>query len=167
MTISEKKPPLDMGPWLNDKMKECNPEEDFIGMVDDCYDQKADTSALLPRGKMAVVWAYNTIARLEEEIGRMREAKDSAYTERNSVVAFLSSIYPSHLCVHDPNDTDLEDEWRTIVCIHSPCGQLTWHLHDNHVPLFDHLEMDHSHWDGHSTEEKYRRLAELRRASGK
>jgi hypothetical protein len=102
----------------------------------------------------------------KEEAKRLREQKDDAYTERNRVVALLSAIYPSHLCIHDPNDTAWENDWRTIVCIHSPNGQLTWHLHDSHVPLFDHLEMDHTHWDGHTTEEKYRRVDELRRCVG-
>jgi len=104
--------------------------------------------------------------RHEEEAKRQREDKDGAYTERNRVVALLSAIYPSHLCTHDPNDTAWEDDWRTIVCIHSPEGQLTWHLHYSHVPLFDHLEMEHTHWDGHTTEEKYRRIDELRRRVG-
>lgn len=104
--------------------------------------------------------------RHEEEAKQLREQKDDAYTERNRVVALLSAIYPSHLCIHDPNDTAWENDWRTIVCIHSPNGQLTWHLHDSHVPLFDHLEMDHTHWDGHTTEEKYRRMDELRRCVG-
>jgi len=70
----DEKPTLDMGPWLNEKMKEYSPEDDFIGMVNDCYNEKADTSALLPRGKMAIVWAYNRIAKLEKVLRTITES---------------------------------------------------------------------------------------------
>jgi hypothetical protein len=60
------KVPLDMGPWLNGKMAEFDPETDFANMVNSLYDPKADTEALYPRGKCAVVWAWNEIARLRE-----------------------------------------------------------------------------------------------------
>ena len=106
------------------------------------------------------------IRQLDDEAKRLREAKDSAYTERNKLVALLSSMYPSHLCVHDPNDTAWEDDWRTIVCIHSPAGQVTWHIHDSEIHMFTNLAFSESHWDGHTVEEKYGRVAELRRRAG-
>ena len=49
--------------------------------------------------------------------------------------------------------------------------QLTWHIHDSDRPLFDHLSYApikksnfgylNNEWDGHTTEEKYRRLRTL------
>lgn len=80
---------------------------------------------------------------------------DAVYQERDQLVAALSKIYPAHLSWHEG---EWEDGWRNIVCIHGPTGQLTWHIHDDEVPLFAHLTAEPGHWDGHSTEEKYQRL---------
>lgn len=103
------------------------------------------------------------IEALTEQLVAETESKNRAYTERNALVCVLSKLWPAHLMRHDPNDATWEDDWRTIVCIHSPVGQLTWHLHDSDVPAFAHLDVwDENHWDGHTTEEKYARLANLR-----
>jgi hypothetical protein len=89
----------------------------------------------------------------------LRTQKDAAYAERDRLVAALSKQFRAHLCRHE--GADWEDDWRNIVCIHLPTGQATWHIHDSEVPWFAHLRMDGAHWDGHSTEEKYRRLDAL------
>lgn len=89
------------------------------------------------------------------------EKKNIAYRERNQLVAFLSKLYPSHLAEHPIEDENWEKDWRTIICIHSPAGQLTWHIHDSEADLFFHLGDGHNHWDGHTTEEKYKRLSFL------
>jgi hypothetical protein len=86
--------------------------------------------------------------------------KDFAYMERDILVSLLSKLYPSHLTRH-PVDESWEDDWRTIVCIHSPTGQLTWHIHDSEMGFFTHLEMQENHWDGHSTAEKYKRVLSI------
>ena len=88
-----------------------------------------------------------------------REAKNAAYAERDQLVAALSKRFPAHLARHDR--ADWEDDWRNIVCIHLPAGQATWHIHDSELPWFAHLPQLPGHWDGHSTDEKYRRLAGL------
>lgn len=36
--------------------------------------------------------------------------------------------------------------------------QLSWHIHDSEIPLFDHLTYQAFEWDGHLNEDKYRRL---------
>jgi hypothetical protein len=77
------------------------------------------------------------IDRCEKNEVNEKEAKDQAYSERNQLVAFLSRLYPSHLKTHPATDTDWESDWRTIVCIHSPAGQLTWHIHDSEVRGFE------------------------------
>jgi hypothetical protein len=92
--------------------------------------------------------------------------KNQAYSERNKLVAFLARLYPTHLKRHPEEDSGQEKEWMNIVCIHSPVGQLTWHIHDSEVGLFDFLEekpklFTDCKWDGHTTEEKYARLAKL------
>ena len=37
--------------------------------------------------------------------------------------------------------------------------QVSWHIHDSEREMFSHLEVKDNNWDGHSTEEKYRRLS--------
>lgn len=90
----------------------------------------------------------------------LQEARDRAYAERDRMVAALSKLFPAHLARH--TDPDWEDDWRTIVCVHLPTGQATWHIHDSERPWFRHLWPDPDcAWDGHSTDEKYERLAAL------
>lgn len=106
-------------------------------------------------------------------------SKDQAYWERNQLVAALSKIYPSWLGWHKEKDWD--DEWRNIVYIEIPSTiqnhgdmrnyfgdvspsvrQLSWHIHQDDLGYFSHLKQGIKGWDGHSTDEKYRRLATLR-----
>jgi hypothetical protein len=87
------------------------------------------------------------------------QQKNAAYAERNRLVAALAKCFPAHLCRHE--EPGYEDDWRNIVCIHLPTGQATWHIHDSEVPLFGHLPVEDGHWDGHTTEEKYARLASV------
>jgi hypothetical protein len=87
------------------------------------------------------------------------EDKDAAYAERDRLVAALSKCFPSHLATHD--GADWHHDWRTIVCIHLPTGQATWHIHDSERPWFSHLLTLEDHWDGHSTAEKYERLGRM------
>ena len=90
------------------------------------------------------------------------EAKNEAYNERNQLVAALSKIFPSWLGMHDITDKTWDMEWSNIVYINALTGQLSWHLHDDDMKYFQHLKFDENvGWDGHSTEEKYRRLAAL------
>jgi len=110
-----------------------------------------------------------------EEPGRdYRKERDAAYTERNRLVAALARLVPlalprvpgvvsAWLAEHDPADAGWDPEWRTIVLIEGPTGQLSWHLHDSDVPLFDGLPRGPNSWDGHSTPEKYERVARLGR----
>ena len=99
-----------------------------------------------------------------EDPAGLRQAKDAAYAERDKLVSALSKVFPSHLCRHPVTDETWENDWRWIVCIHAPTGQMTWHIHDSELPQFSHLEKLDNHWDGHDTAEKYRRLADLARS---
>ncbi len=90
-------------------------------------------------------------------------AKNMAYAERQKMVAALTYIFPSHMKRHPDSDTTWENDWRNIVCIHGPAGQMTWHIHDSECHLFGHLNhkpdpFADCEYDGHTTEEKYRRL---------
>jgi hypothetical protein len=90
------------------------------------------------------------------------EAKDAVYAERNRLVAALSKLLPSHLARHPDTDTSWEDDWRWIVVVNVPAGQMTWHIHDSEREMFNHLDVRADFaWDGHTTDEKYRRLGLL------
>lgn len=112
----------------------------------------------------------------ELEIEELRKSKDQAYWERNQLVAALSKLFPAWLSRHPYDDKNWENDWRWIVFIEIPTmewtgipdnrvdltRQLSWHIHDSELPNFAHLTMKENVWDGHSTEEKYRRLQLIR-----
>ena len=86
---------------------------------------------------------------------------DAAYRERNQLVALLAGLFPSSLERHPDEDTEWEDDWRWICFIDFPGFQATWHLQDAELPLFDHVPRHQGRqWDGHTTEEKYQRVAQ-------
>lgn len=99
------------------------------------------------------------ITALERENAALRERKDGAYEERNRVVAALARIFPSGLA--RTNIEGWDEEWHGCVYIDSPVGQLSWHYHDSQAYLFEGLPPYEGQWDGHTTEEKYQRLAIL------
>lgn len=109
----------------------------------------------------------NELVRTLAKLDAVAELKNSAYHERNILVAALSKVYPAHTALHPADDKDWEPDWRTIICVHLPTGQATWHVHDSEVNLFDHLPIDNCAvscpgWDGHTTDEKYQRVRALR-----
>ena len=92
------------------------------------------------------------------------KAKDGAYWERNQLVAVLTKVFPAWREKHPDSDIAWEDDWRNIVFIELPTGQTSWHIHDSEYDSFKDLPQS-AHgicsWDGHTTEEKYARLAKL------
>lgn len=110
------------------------------------------------------------------KIEELEKQKDNAYWERNQLVAALSKVFPAHLAKHPIEDKEWEDDWRTIVVINLPPQatkrfknadkmpseiQLSWHIHDHEVSNFDHLKYYEYYYDGHTTEDKYKRLRDL------
>ncbi len=101
-----------------------------------------------------------------EEPGRdYRRERDLAYTERNRIVAALARVFVwagwrAWLAQHE-DDPAWDPEWKTIVFLEGPTGQLSWHLHDSDVPLFSFLAAGTNTWDGHTSGEKYSRLERL------
>lgn len=94
-----------------------------------------------------------------------RDGKDLAYNERNKCVALIASLFPSSLERHPEEDASWEDDWRWIVFVDLPTGQVSWHIHDSELALFDHVPRIQGRiWDGHTTEEKYDRLLRAIRA---
>lgn len=133
--------------------EELSEARDFWSGMDE-YDATDDLGA----------WSYvqKLVLELLNEVDRLRGQKDAAYTERDQLVCALSKVFPAHLCRHPEEDTEWEDDWRWIVCVHLPTGQATWHIHDSERDWFDHLSVQPNHWDGHTTEMKYQRLSRIR-----
>lgn len=82
------------------------------------------------------------------------------YRERAHLVALLAGFFPS-VIVFQPDDPD-----RPIVYVHTPEGQLSWHLSKSDLDLFEHVTIvqpsdARAAWDGHTTEEKYARIVAL------
>ena len=99
----------------------------------------------------------------DQKLAELERRKDAAYLERNQVVAALAKCFPSGIA-----RTAIEgwsEDWHGCVYIELPTGQASWHFHDSHAPLFDGLPQYDWKWDGHATDEKYRRLAALRAES--
>jgi hypothetical protein len=140
----------------------------LTALVADMHDRAECLGSDLQIAAEVDQWADRLAALLREppeapDIDALRQAKDAAYEERDRLVCALSKLWPAHLARHSDSDTTWEDDWRWIVCIHSPVGQLTWHIHDAERPWFDYLDVREGDWDGHTTEDKYARLAALLR----
>jgi hypothetical protein len=83
----------------------------------------------------------------------------AVYAERDQLVAALSKLLPAVLWA----DPEADAPWRWIVYVATPEGQVSWHIHEDELPLFAHLRIASGNpWDGHATEEKYRRLNALK-----
>lgn len=94
----------------------------------------------------------------------MERAKDDAYAERNRMVAALAHLAHNWLVgwsvgVKRTEIEGWDPEWQNCVFFDTPEGQLSWHFHDREAPLFAGLPPYDGTWDGHTTPEKYDRLA--------
>lgn len=109
----------------------------------------------------------NTERELLDKLEELTKQKDGAYSERNQCVALLSKLMPAWLEQH-PAGEDWDPDWRWIVFMMLPtANQVSWHIHDSELSMFDHLTRRDSHsWDGHSTEAKYERMAKVPHQQG-
>jgi hypothetical protein len=92
-----------------------------------------------------------------DRIEKLESIANEAYTERNRLVALLASLFPSGVKKTDIPGWDAA--WHGCVYIDLPHGQASWHFHDDEAHLFAHLPPYKGEWDGHTTEEKYERIA--------
>jgi hypothetical protein len=93
----------------------------------------------------------------------MARRKDAAYAERNQCVALLVRMalalgWKAGVREHPAEDKDWEDDWRTVVFVDLPTGQVSWHFHDSEKHLLGGLPRYLGTWDGHTTPEKYQRV---------
>jgi len=105
--------------------------------------------------------------RSAEDLSAAQSFTDSAYAERNKLVHAMTSFaamfgWPCGLAKHVPEDgEEWGAEWLNLIFIDLPTGQVSWHIHAREIPLFSHLPLYEGSWDGHTTDEKYARLAAL------
>ncbi|WP_327591347.1 hypothetical protein OHA25_60455 (plasmid) [Nonomuraea sp. NBC_00507] len=82
------------------------------------------------------------------------------YQERAALLAFLTGHHPACIVHGDPSQPGM-----ALLYVHTPQGQMSWHLHSEDLVLFPHVPRmtypDGPLWDGHSTTQKYRRLDRL------
>jgi hypothetical protein len=102
-------------------------------------------------------------------IAEMEARKDAAYEERNRVVSTLAWMALWAGWKAGIARTAIEgwsEDWHGCVYIDFPNGQASWHYHDSHAPLFAGLPSYAGSWDGHTTPEKYERLAHVCKVLG-
>lgn len=120
--------------------------------------------------------AVQAFAKQETDLTTLRLQADrllantvEVYTERARMVASLAGLAmflgeSVGLGEHDPADTNWDPEWRTIVFIDLPDGnggvlQASWHISDSDRHLVQHLPTYEGTWDGHTTSQKYEKMA--------
>jgi len=93
-----------------------------------------------------------------------RKNTNSAYKERNQLVALLSILFPSGKAKTAIEGWD--EAWHGCVYIDFPWGQASWRYHSDDEQMFTHLPPYKKLWDGHTTEDKYAAIATAIRARG-
>lgn len=94
------------------------------------------------------------------KIAALERQKDGAYTERNRLVAALAWMAIAFGWRAGVSPDTTQDGW-DLVFIKTPNGQLSWHIPSSEADLFDGLPPYLGEWDGHTSQEKYERLANL------
>ena len=80
---------------------------------------------------------------------------DSAFMERAILLALIAAHYEAHIVPV----TDPEPGFTRALCIHIRGRQHAWHISDEDLIFFQNLPHDaESHYDGHTTDEKYQSL---------
>jgi hypothetical protein len=100
---------------------------------------------------------------LRERAEHAEAERDKAYRERAALVAYLAANCRSVIM----HDADPDAPGWSAIFVETPSGQMSWHLAEADLDLFRHVPKVLRHfktpWDGHTTDEKYQRLAELAR----
>lgn len=127
--------------------------EDLLRYVSQ-YDEYNAIEVKVPRGLLIEAVA---------EIQAGKAQRDMAYQERNIMVALFGRLamragYPVGIKKIPIEDWD--PEWYNCVFIELECGQLSWHIHDSELYLFEGLPEYKGEYDGHTTDEKYERARE-------
>lgn len=100
-----------------------------------------------------------------EDVAALRAERDAAYRGRAELLAVLANVFPAQMHEADPATPG----W-PVLFLDTPEGQVSWHINPDDLDLFDTdkyaLANDEDPagrvvWDGHTNEEKSRRLHRL------
>ena len=96
-------------------------------------------------------------------MSKLHDQKNSAYEERNKCIALIARMaigmgLSAGRALHEDGDEVWASDWKNVIFIDLPSGQVSWHIHDSEVHLFKFLPVYGRTWDGHCTREKYRRV---------
>ncbi len=84
---------------------------------------------------------------------------EDVYIERDkllSLVAILAKEQGYNVGIGI--DENMPDIWKHVVYIDLPTGQLSWHILLEELPWFENISDYDKEWDGHNSQEKYKRL---------
>lgn len=153
-----------MKKWFDDWNFQSFPSGEFKLSVPHSFGKE---TAIHIKGKFTrkhIQWMFDMLMCAFHDLNELTKSKDQAYWERNQLLYNLAKQYrkDSHMCLHPEEDKSWERDWMWIVCLHTPAGQMTWHIHDSESQRFRSLlGVGKNHWDGHTTEDKYKRLETL------
>ncbi|MEU0018014.1 hypothetical protein ABZ173_10125 [Streptomyces rochei] len=99
--------------------------------------------------------------RLTKQIRAVEAERDGAYRERAHLVALLAALTDDAVISYA---RDVEEPGWQIVYLTLGGHQATWHISPRDAGLFAHVERvdvedPRAQWDGHTTEQKYERIA--------
>lgn len=134
--------------------------ESSVGMTAENQSPVSLVEELKIEASLATNRRSKLFAKAAMEIERMTRRKDEAYEERNRVVAALAKCFPSGVARTAIRGWD--PAWHGCVYVDLPTGQASWHFHDSQAGMFSALDPYTGAWDGHDTEEKYRRIDALK-----
>jgi|SRR5688572_13452150 len=95
------------------------------------------------------------------DVTTLEAQKNAAYTERDKCLVLIATMAQQlgiNVGIGQHSGADWDDDWRNILFIDLPSGQVSWHIHDSELPWFSFLPVYSALWDGHTTEEKYDRV---------
>lgn len=107
-----------------------------------------------------------TVDKCSEAIADLTAQKDAAYAERDKclvLVALMAQRLGLKVGIGQHIDKPGEQwgaDWRNILFIELPAGQVSWHIHDSEAHMFYFVGAYDGEWDGHTTAEKYDRVLE-------
>jgi hypothetical protein len=94
-----------------------------------------------------------------EKIDRLEAERDAAYRGRAlAAVALAHAALALGLRAGVRIDPDQTPEWRHVLMVELPAGQVSWHIAEADVPLLVGLP-DYQEWDGHTPAQRDERLA--------
>lgn len=104
--------------------------------------------------------SVNVTAEVNQEL---LDKLNAVYYERDQCVVGLAKLAQDYglNCGIGKDENAESPEWENVVYIDLPAGQVSWHVPAREIHLFSFLDSYNGKWDGHDTEEKYRRVMQM------